>query len=458
MTRGVAAVALGCLLACSGYVSRVEPTAPELPPNVLVVVLDDVGRDRVRAFGGLGPPTPTLDALAAEGVKFPHTWSMPVCSPTRASILTGRYPHHTGIGRIVDSWKDEPELAEAEITLPEMLGRSRWTWDSSMVGKWHLGSRRSGPPETHPGRQGFRWWAGTLGNLRDSYGDGKSAEWGYFRWMKNTNGQVAEASGYVTTDTADDAIDRIGAMTEPWLLYVAFNAAHFPTHVPPDELHSFDRLKESSDDADKYDAALEAVDQELGRVLAAMSPELRARTYVFVVGDNGTPDFAVRPPDDPERAKGSVYELGVGVPLVVTGPGVRRGARSDALVSTADLFATVAEIAAVEPSALGVPIDGVSFLTSTRNPSLAGERRALFTEKLRSGDGDGEGREQQAVSDGRYTLIVDRRKGGQVESLYDGERDPRQSRDLLERSRGLDPEAQAAYDALAAELTRLRSD
>jgi arylsulfatase B len=224
--------------------------------------------------------------------------------------------------------------------------------------------------------------------------------------------------------------------------------------VPPPELHTNRKLDERSPDADKYDAALEAVDHELGRVLAAMDPALRARTWVFVVGDNGTPDFAIRPPDDPERAKGSVYQLGVNVPLIVTGPGIdHRGAESLALVHTADLFATVLDLAGVEPEGA---IDGISFRSALEDPQAPSARRFLFTERLVPNGPPPYDREQAAIRDQRYTLVTDRRRSGATAELYDLRDDPDQHRDLLGRKRALDPEVQAAYDALLAELDRAR--
>lgn len=476
MRRAVAGSAVATLLAmvlgCGRVRAQPEPAPvpspapapapaprPTGPTNVLIVVLDDVGVEHVAAYGTEhgAPATPTLSKLAAEGVRFTHAWSNPVCSPTRSTILTGRYARRTGIGQIIDSWKTEHDLADDEITLPEMLARSGAKWDSAAIGKWHLASARSGPMA--PGRQGFRTFAGTLGNLRDKYGGGKEDDWGYDAFMKNDNGKLREVHRYVTTDTADDAIERIGAMREPWLLYLAFNAAHYPMHVPPKGLAQAPGLGPQSPDPDKYDAVLMALDHELGRVLAAMSTELRARTTVIVIGDNGTPDFAIRPPFDPERAKGSVFELGVHVPLLVTGPYVAEpGTTSDALVNGVDLFATVADIARVDTGALGRPIDGVSLLPALADPAADTARKYQYTEKfLPNGPGPYD-RLTVAVRDQEYKLVVDRKRDGSVERrLYAIGDDLDEGRNLL--AGGRDP-AGAAADALArleAELKRIES-
>ncbi|MEQ1507710.1 MAG: sulfatase-like hydrolase/transferase [Myxococcota bacterium] len=432
---------------------------PAGPTNVLIVVLDDVGVEHVAAYGTAHrpPPTPTLDRLAKDGVRFDHAWSQPVCSPTRATILTGRYARRTGIGQIIDTWKDEHDLADAEVTIPEMLDRSKASWDTSAVGKWHLASRRENPALS-PGRQGFDWWAGTLGNLRDQFQGGKGDGWGYFQWMKNDNGKMKEVSGYVVTDTTDDAIGRVKVMKEPWFLYVAYNAAHFPMHVPPKGLGAAP-VTEASSDLDKYDAVLQALDHEVGRLLDAMSPELRARTTVMVVGDNGTPDFAVRPPLDADRAKGSVYELGVHVPLLVTGPYVGDpGSATDALVHTTDLFATVADIANVDLGSLGRPIDGVSFLPLLQEPGHASIRQTVYTEKFMPNGFGPYDRDTVAIRDARFKLVVDKKRDGTVdERLYDLSSADDERRNLLNGERVAGPAADA-HARLKAELDRLQSD
>lgn len=437
-------------------VTQGRGAAPHPSPNILLVVLDDVGAERVEAYGSpyQAPKTETLSALARDGVLFTRAWSNPLCSPTRATLLTGRYSRRTRIGRIVDSWNDEPELELSEVTLPELLARAPAPYTSAAAGKWHLGSLRSGPE--HPLRQGFSSFEGPMGNLRDTYAGQRSEEWGYFRYMKNENGRVREATSYVTTETADDAIEQLSTLREPWLVYLAFNAAHFPLHTPPEGL-GLPGVSDTSPDPDRYDSALVALDRELGRVIASIPDDKRDHTYIFVVADNGTPEFAIRPPLDPEQAKGSLMELGVHVPLLVTGPGVPAGQRSSALVNTVDVFATAAQIAGVPADLLPEGVDGISFLPSLRDPKAPSARRLLFAEKFdHNGPGPYE-RVTVAVSDERFKLLVDRKRKGTVESLYDVRESDGfvDGRDLLA---GRPTEiALAERDRLTAELARIES-
>ncbi|MBA2320098.1 MAG: sulfatase-like hydrolase/transferase, partial [Deltaproteobacteria bacterium] len=295
------------------------PPAPTTAPspitptgNVLVVVLDDVGVDKIGSYGFNpdAPSTPVFDALAAEGLRFTQAWAQPLCSPTRGSLLTGRHPRRFGIGdAIFDS--ETVLLPLSEVTIPEMLRAAPGTWTSSAVGKWHLAGTRAESYLDHPLDQGFDWAAGSPSNFQLDTVEGAVTH--YMDWDKNTNGVLTRSSDYATTDTADDAIARIEAMPEPWFLYVAFNAGHMPMHVPPAELLSAP-IGESATDAEKFGAMVEAADRELGRVLDALQPSVRERTTVFVVGDNGTSRHALDPAFESGHHKGTVYDAGVRVP------------------------------------------------------------------------------------------------------------------------------------------------
>lgn len=415
------------------------------PPNVLLVILDDVGVDRVAAYGetSTATPTPTLSGLAAEGVLFRNAWVHPYCSATRAAIQTGRYAGRTNIGYVVFPDEDGVELAPDEVTLPELLARAPDRWDSSLVGKWHLGTERSGTAASHPGRQGYAWWASTDHNV-----DGPG---GYFRWKRNLNGVEAPTEAYATTVQADDAIARAKEMAEPWLLTLALNAAHAPLHAPPEALSG--PLPPDATDADRYDALLRAADAELGRVLGSLEPELRARTLVIVIGDNGTMHAGVRPPQDPEKAKGTVFEGGVNVPLLVSGPLVAKPGESQALVHAVDLFATLADLAHVDVSALPNPIDGLSLLPALADPS-ATIHRLVYTEQFQP-NGPPEERKffARAIRGKRYKLMVVTRQGKTREFLFDLEGRTDDGPDLLTAG-PLSPDAREALALLRTELSK----
>jgi len=350
--------------------------------NVLLIVADDLGVDEVGAYGvGTSPPpTPFLDAIAADGVLFRNAWSSPVCSPTRAGILTGRYALRTGIGYLVQT---TAELGLDEVTLPELLDAGTdGAYAHAAIGKWHLGESVAAGGALAPNLAGFDHFAGVLANLKPPLTD-------YFTWEQVEDGVTTTATGYATTRQVDDALAWIDAAPEPWFCYLAFNAPHVPFHAPPPGLHSVD-LSGAGDPLDDprpyYEAAVQALDAEIGRLLIGIA-DLRERTTVVFVGDNGTPQQVSLPPFEPTHAKGSLYEGGVNVPLLVSGPTVvAPGRECDALVSTVDLFATVAELAGVEPADVlpeGRPLDSVSLGPYLREPGRPSRRATLFTELFR---------------------------------------------------------------------------
>jgi arylsulfatase A-like enzyme len=361
--------------------------------NVLVILADDLGVDKVGAYAEHPepPPTPVIDGLASTGMLFRHATASPSCSPTRASLLTGRYPRRTGVGEVVRTRDDAYMLPLDELLIPEILEFSPLGYTSVALGKWHLAGNTSPSGLRHPLDQGFVHHAGSFGNPGVA-SQPPDAPLSYFYWEKVTDGVPAFVEAYMTTDTVDDAIAQIASLPEPWFLYVALNAPHDPFHLPPPELHSFD-LDESAGPSLRYAAMVEAMDTELGRLLESTDPEVLSRTTVVFAGDNGSHERVIRPPHDPARSKTTLYEGGVNVPLIVSGPLVAEpGSESTALVHIADLFATMAEIAGVrvhppglvEPAVVidALETDGHSLLPLLAEPGHPGFRRYAWSEKF----------------------------------------------------------------------------
>jgi arylsulfatase A-like enzyme len=289
----------------------------------------------------------------------------------------------------LDPWVTDWELSLREVTLPELLQAAPVPWDTALLGKWHLARFRDGV-EDDPLDQGFGRFAGSLANLRNQYLGTVPTPVGYFNWEKVVDGEIVNRDVYATTDTIDDAVALLPELTPPWLLVVSLNSAHEPLHDPPDTL---DGGWVPTEAPDKFAAMLTAADTELGRLLDALPPEVRAETTIIVVSDNGTPEHAIRPPLDPLRGKGTVYEIGVRVPLVVTGPLVAEpGSVSTALVQVTDLFATVAELAQVDVAdrtgADGRPlqVDSLSLVPYLRDPRAPSRRSVVFAEAFANGE------------------------------------------------------------------------
>ncbi|MSR64141.1 MAG: hypothetical protein EXS08_17115 [Planctomycetes bacterium] len=450
----------------------------ERRPNVVLVVLDDVGVDRLGFYRVPGAPsaacTPTLDHLAAEGVVFANAWTDPVCSPSRAQLLTGRHGFRNGIGRGIEAEHDLGLRVDLEELLPRVLGG----YDSSAVGKWHLLCFDNGT-ENHPLDAGFGYYAGSLFNLATRNARSEPCRTrargvlGYTNWLKtyDTTGSGTLRSActqtYATSDTADEGLLRARCMRAPWFLYVAFNAPHWPVREPPralcpDAASCVQRAcggPRTKDPGVLQSAMLEALDTELGRMLL----DIRARdpdTYVFVIGDNGSEDAPEVEPDE-KHGKGTLFEGGLHVPLLAVGPGVVRG-ECAALVSSTDLFATICELAGVDaPSEDSISL--VPYLRGAREPLRKSVYAELFDPNqpsAREGRPFAPERYARALRDARFKLVLTHAFENTTEQLFDLQADPREQRDLLAGNApgaepALPPEAGASYHALRAELQAL---
>lgn len=362
-------------------VSRVPPTPSY---NILFVVLDDWGVDGLDtpnlAVGTDLPHTPTLNSLAAQGVVFPNTWVTTVCCSSRAEFMSGQFPFRNGIGMILNSSNPgEFDLQSSVFTLPEAIkaGTSN-RYKTIAIGKWHLSHDPNGPNVN-----GFDHYAGSLWNL----GDLNPATNVYYNYPKTVNGVTAQHTVYATTDQVNDAITQINARNgEPFFMYLAFNAPHSPLHVPPAGLHYQGSLPNCSGTNKRkcWKADIEAVDTELGRLLSSISPDVLNNTMIFVTGDNGTADNVILPPHTSTRGKGSVYEEGVHVPLIVKGPLVSSpGSVSQALVNGTDFYRTFARVIGFNLNAIlpsGTTLDSATILPNIINPSAPSQRKFGLTE------------------------------------------------------------------------------
>ncbi|MFG0318573.1 MAG: sulfatase-like hydrolase/transferase, partial [Planctomycetota bacterium JB042] len=235
---------------------------------------------------------------------------------------------------------------------------------------------------TAPNDAGWGHYAGAIDNLS------ARASNGYYDWQKVVDGTVTMSTTYATTDTVDDAVEWIAAAAEPWLCQVSFHAAHHPWEAPPPELCTEDlTAAPPASEAPRpyYKAMIEAMDAELGRLLASIPPDVRQRTTVVFLGDNGTPAPVAVPPLGPGNAKGTLFEGGIRVPMIVTGPHVASpGSEAEAFVHAVDLFATVADVAGV-PLGTTYPdvlFDGRSILPSLADPTAPSQRTHVFSERF----------------------------------------------------------------------------
>lgn len=452
-------------------------------PNILVIIADDMGVETLGKFGlGTDPATtPTLDALADQGMIFTNTWAQAMCSPTRATILSGRYGFRTGVGsptgrdHVAGPLPDPPDippnllelsprvgavpgagfpgaswgLRSDEVTLPQALGtRINVNYDRAAFGKWHLADSRNGW-ENHPNLAGFDHYSGLLTCCTQSY----------FSWQHLENGSFSDRSGYGPSDKVNDAIAWLGSVssrTDPWFLWLAFNTPHTPIHLPPADLRSSQYADiESADDMvpDQrrvFHAMLEAMDTEIGRLLNQLGPDALENTYVIFIGDNGTDNRVVAPPFDPGRAKSSLYNGGIHVPLLIAGPGIPAGSVSSALTNSADLYATILEVAGVELTDVvpdDVHVDSVSLVPYFSDPQRESIREWIYADSFVTDNGVTSG--SYTMRNQQYKLLVNQGN----EEFYDLQSDPYEHADLLRGE--LDAQEAAALRALRAQLAEL---
>lgn len=367
--------------------------------NVLVLLVDDIGPAQ------LGARTPVIDQLVAEGVSFDAAYSHPVCSPSRAALLTGRYPRRFGIGTALDFYRDSAaNLPEAERTLAEVLRDAGYA--TGLFGKWHLVLSTDDDPPADPLDHGFDRFEGLLANLAlDLLDDGEENT--YFHWDRSVDGALEVDDRYIVSAQVDDALGWIARTPEPWFAYVAFTGAHAPFHTPPASLASA-----PADDSQAEAAAsmLEAVDTEIGRMFATLDPELVARTHVIVAGDNGPPAESVADSDDGTASKGTVDEGGVRVPLAYVGPAVREpGARVGALVHFVDLLPTVADLVGADladPRGRAPDLDGQSLWRYFDHFDAPPVRSALYDDVFADPGPGPYVMDVRSVRDTKYKLVV----------------------------------------------------
>ena len=303
--------------------------AQQPAPNILLIIADDMGIDVTNGYLDVGPQptTPHIDQLRDAGVMFTNTWATPVCTPTRASLLCGKYGEKTGVQNV-------PGNLDLEHTSLFNILRQQSPYDYSgaVIGKWHV----SNPADySHPSQHGVDHYEGIF---RGAVGD-------YYNWTKVVDEQETQVDEYVTTHLTDAAIDWIGEQQSPWCLWLAHVAPHSPWHVPPAGTYT---IEDTSTNQGKYLAAIEAMDHEIGRLMASMDDATLANTVVIFVGDNGTPR-QVTNGYDRMKTKGSLYEGGIRVPMYISGSGVDRvGEVESQLTQSTDLHATILELAGIQ--------------------------------------------------------------------------------------------------------------
>ncbi|MFM9024318.1 MAG: sulfatase [Planctomycetaceae bacterium] len=382
------------------------------PPNVVVILVDDLGVGDCGFSGGTDVPTPAIDRFAREGTIFTQAYATPSCSPTRAALLTGRYPGRFGIedNRPLDG--PTAGFDCREVLLPALLRDHGYA--TALVGKWHLGRGAHGPLAR--GFDEFTGWIGAAGQYIDPplvTGDAKTAQAG---WVDDL---VAERAVAFIRDHA----------AGPFFLHVAFMAAHLPQEASPEDLARFAHLGGRRQMAA---AIISRLDAAMGRLMRGIREAgVDDDTLVIFTSDNGAEPAVLGTSNGPHRGqKFDVLEGGIRVPFAVRWPAaVPAGHSVSAPIHVFDVFATAVAAAGVEPPH---PIDGVDLLPHVRGERAGVPHKRLFwvyndhADWRRADQDTNLARRLLAVREGDWKLVLE---GEDPPRLYDLATDPGEAHD-----------------------------
>lgn len=422
---GMTAVGLGIPTSAGGQSSG--------KPNIILILADDLGYADIGAHGSKDIPTPNIDSLATNGVRFSDAYvSCPVCSPTRAGLMTGRYQQRFGHWFNPGPPRDESEqtgLPLDEITMANFLKDAGYV--TGLVGKWHLGHS----PDRHPMKRGFDEFFGFLGGSHDYF----KAQDTKINGIRRGTEPVDEKE-YLTEAFARESVDFIERhKANPFFLYLAFNAVHTPMQAPQKYLERFPQI---TDPKRRMHAAMaSAMDDGIGRILSTLKQNgIFDNTLVIFLSDNGGPTEVNGSDNTPlSGGKGTVMEGGIRVPLLMQWPAkFPAGKVFDKPVISLDILPT-----AVSAAGGKIP-EGISLDGKNLDPYILGKEEGEPHEALFWAHRD----EQKVIRSGKWKLVV----YNDSSRLYDLEKDIAEKTDVA----GEDPERvqqlRKALDAWASEL------
>lgn len=343
-------------------------------PNILLIFTDDLGYGDLSVQGATDLRTPHIDNIAKEGMIFKQFYAnSPVCSPSRAALLTGKYPDLVGVPGVIrqiekESWGYFDENA---VTMPQMLSEAGY--HTGMIGKWHLGYEKPNIPNS----KGFQHFKGFLGDMMDDY-------WTHLRgdinWMRDNKREI-NPEGHATDIFTDWAIEYLQERQEKqqaFFLYLAYNAPHFPIQPPPEWLDKVQQREKNIDEKRAKNVAfIEHLDFNVGRVMKALEENgLDENTLVVFTSDNGGALRFAQSNNPLRGSKQQMYEGGIRVPFFARWKGrIAKGSTSDNVGMLMDLLPTFCEVAEKEVTHT---IDGISLLPTLLGQGQVTDDRHLF--------------------------------------------------------------------------------
>jgi arylsulfatase A-like enzyme len=411
-------------------------------PHILYILADDLGHGDL-GFKGAEFKTPTLDQLAAEGAQLEQFYVQPMCTPTRAALMTGRYPLRYGLQSFVVLPEQTYGIPTEEKLLPQILKEAGYA--TAIIGKWHLGHADR---KYWPRQRGFDYQYGALIGEID-YNTHKVH--GTTDWYRNN--RALEEKGYATTLFGRDAVRYIEAHdpAKPMFMYLAFNAPHTPLQAPKEYLDRFASIKDEN--RRTYAAMIAAMDDQIANVMAALRKKgMRDNTIVIFHSDNGGVKSAAfagqietkgAPPasNKPFRdGKGSLYEGGTRVPAFVNWPGRVKAQKVDQPMHIVDMLPTL--VARAGGATAGTqPLDGMDMWKTISEGADSPRTEIVYNVEMFRG----------AVRRGDWKLVWRATLPAKLE-LFNIRQDPAESKDLSAENPQIVSELQKRIDALAKEM------
>ncbi|MBX2850245.1 MAG: sulfatase-like hydrolase/transferase [Phycisphaeraceae bacterium] len=369
-------------------------------PNIVLIMVDDLGYGDLSSYGAPDMQTPHIDALMASGLRFDQFYAnCTVCSPTRASLMTGLYPDKAGVPGVIRQYAagDWGFLNPDAVTLPDMLRTAGY--HTALVGKWHLGLESPNLPN----ERGFDFFHGFLGDMMNDY---YTHLRGGKNWMRRNN-EAVKAKGHATDVFSEWSIDYINEQAadkdKPFFLFLSYNAPHFPIQPPKDWL---DKVNARDIDLEpkraKNVAFIEHLDDNVGRVIKAIEDAgIKDNTLVIFTSDNGGSIPHAQRNLPLNGGKQDHLEGGIRVPTCVVWPGKVKPGKSNGLGITMDFYPTLCEIAGVE---IDHDIDGQS-LAPVWLSGEAGDPDRVLIWVRREGNNRYQGRAYYAIRRGKWKLL-----------------------------------------------------
>lgn len=425
-------------------IAQIPYMAMGAAPHIVYIVADDLGWKDVGFHGAVDIKTPNLDQLAAQGARLEQFYVQPMCTPTRAAMLTGRYPFRYGLQTIVIPSKGTYGLATDEYTLPQMLKDAGYR--TEMIGKWHLGHADR---KFWPRQRGFDYHYGAVLGEIDYF---THSAHDVLDWQRDNKPVVEE--GYVTHLLGADAVKRIEQHdpAKPLFLYLAFTAAHTPYQATPEYLAKYQHIADETRRA--YAGQITCMDDEIGKVLASLEKKgMRKDTLILFHSDNGgtrdarlTGEGTVKtvPCDNgPLKAgKGTLYEGGTRVPAFAHWPGKIPAGEVKELIHVVDMLPTIAALSSAS-TARSKPLDGINVWPAIAEGKPSGRGEIIYNVEPFRG----------AVRKGDWKLVWRAVLPSSLE-LYNVVEDPNETKNLAEQHPDKVKELQSRIEQLSRESAK----